>query len=141
MVKMIIDATNMILGRMASYAAKKAMLGESVDIINCEKAVITGKRSYIIQRYQKKAEIGTPATGPFYPKQPHMLVKRTIRGMLAYRKEKGAKAYKRLKCYPGVPDKFKDKKLETVPGANISNVPSLKYVVIKDVCRMIGGKE
>ncbi len=38
---MIIDANNMILGRLASFAAKKALLGEKIDVINCEKAVIS----------------------------------------------------------------------------------------------------
>lgn len=138
---MIIDATNLILGRMASYAAKKAKLGESIDIINCEKAVITGKRSYVLQRYKKRNEIGFPVSGPFYPKQPHLVVKRTIRGMIAYRKENGAKALKRIKCYSGMPDKFRDKKGEVIKDADISNVPSLKYVVLKDICKMIGGRE
>ena len=39
---MIINAENLILGRMTTYAAKKALQGEEVDIVNCEKAIITG---------------------------------------------------------------------------------------------------
>ena len=31
---MIINAENLIIGRLASYAAKQALLGEQVDIIN-----------------------------------------------------------------------------------------------------------
>ena len=38
---MIIDATELIVGRFATVAAKKALLGERIDIINCEKAIIT----------------------------------------------------------------------------------------------------
>ena len=48
-----IDATNLILGRLASYAAKKAQLGENVDIINCEAAVITE----ITERLKNKGAI------------------------------------------------------------------------------------
>jgi len=53
---MIVDASNMILGRMVSYVAKKALLGEKVDIVNCEKAVITGNGAQGLQKdllYQK----------------------------------------------------------------------------------------
>ena len=37
---MIIDAKNLVLGRMATVVAKEALLGEKIDIINCEKAVV-----------------------------------------------------------------------------------------------------
>ena len=39
---MIINADNLVLGRMAAIAAKQALLGEDVRIVNCEKAIITG---------------------------------------------------------------------------------------------------
>ena len=41
---MLIDSKNIILGRLASFAAKHALLGENVDIVNCESAVITGNK-------------------------------------------------------------------------------------------------
>ena len=39
-----IDADNLILGRMATTAAKSALAGENVVIVNCEKAIVTGKK-------------------------------------------------------------------------------------------------
>jgi len=42
---MIIDATNLIAGRLATFVAKKALLGEEIEIVNSEKAVLTGKKS------------------------------------------------------------------------------------------------
>ena len=45
---MIIDANNLILGRMATFIAKQALLGEDIKIVNCEKAVITGDRKEIL---------------------------------------------------------------------------------------------
>ena len=36
--KIVIDATNLILGRMGTYAAKKALTGSTIDIINCEQS-------------------------------------------------------------------------------------------------------
>ncbi len=36
---MIIDANNATAGRLASFAAKKALQGNEIFIINCEKAL------------------------------------------------------------------------------------------------------
>jgi len=47
---MIIDATNLIIGRVASLAAKKVLLGEDIVILNCEKAMMTGNRKEILLR-------------------------------------------------------------------------------------------
>jgi len=44
---MIIDATNLILGRLGTYVAKKALLGNKIDIVNCENSVVTGNRKRI----------------------------------------------------------------------------------------------
>ena len=33
---MIVDANNLVLGRLATVVAKKGLLGEKVDVINCE---------------------------------------------------------------------------------------------------------
>ncbi len=133
---MIIDASDMILGRLASYVAKKALLGEKIDIVNCEKAVLTGNKKSVFADYKKINELGTrPTKGPFMPKMPDRFVRRCIRGMLPYKQEKGIKAFKRVMCYIGIPDEFKDKKTETLDNFNVSKVPSLKYVYIDEICR------
>lgn len=133
---MIIDASDMILGRLATYVAKKALLGEKVDIVNCEKAVITGNKKSIFEKYKQRNERGPrPTKGPFIPKMPDRFVRRCIRGMLPYKQEKGLKAFKRVMCYIGMPDEFKDKKIEIIQECNVSKVPSLKYVYIDEICR------
>ena len=33
--KLIIDANNAVMGRLASYVAKQAMLGKEIVIVNC----------------------------------------------------------------------------------------------------------
>jgi large subunit ribosomal protein L13 len=40
----IINAEDTILGRLASYIAKEALKGESFIILNCEKAIISGRK-------------------------------------------------------------------------------------------------
>ena len=43
----IIDGTNAVLGRLASYVAKKVLKGEEVIILNCEHILITGNKKSI----------------------------------------------------------------------------------------------
>jgi large subunit ribosomal protein L13 len=137
---MIIDANNLILGRMATFVAKQVLLGQDINIVNCEKAVVTGDRKKILTRYREKRQSKKPQKGPFILRRPERFVKRAIRGMLPYKQEKGRKAFERILCYSDVPEEFKDKKLETIEKANISKVPNLKYITIAEICKHIGGK-
>lgn len=137
---MIIDANNSILGRLATVVAKKSLLGEKINIVNCENAVVTGKRETILEKYKKKVVRGTPAKGPFIPKTPDRFVRRTIRGMLPYKKEKGKEAFKNIKCCIGVPNEFKDKKITVIKEAEIEKSKDLRYVTVKEICKYLGGR-
>ncbi len=112
MKEIVIDAANATLGRLASYAAKQALLGNKIIILNAERAVITGRKKFTVGKYQeKKSRGGSSQRGPFFPKQPERIVKRTIRGMLPnYRSGKGKEAFKRILCFKGVPEKYKEVK-------------------------------
>ncbi len=135
-----IDATNMILGRIASYAAKKALLGNSINILNCGDAVITGNKKDIFGKYKHRRERGNTVNGPFFPKIPDRLVRRTVRGMLPYKQPRGSEAFKRVMCYIGVPEEFKGKKMITLPSADVAKTKNFRFVHVKDVCKLIGGK-
>jgi large subunit ribosomal protein L13 len=136
----IIDATNLLIGRLATYAAKQALLGQEIRIINSEKAVISGKKQNIFDLYLNRLHRGTPRKGPFYSRLPEMLLRRTIRGMLPWKKPKGKIAYKKVFCYRGVPEEFKDKKAITIPEANVSKLPNLKFVDLNTISKRIGAK-
>lgn len=133
----VIDASNLILGRMATFAAKQALLGQEVRIINVEKAVISGKKKTVISETKKDMERGTPAKGPFIPHMADRYVRRTIRGMLPYKQPKGAEAYKRVLCYTGVPEELKNEKTTTVNGASVEKIPNLNYIAIGEMLRNI----
>lgn len=138
---MIIDANNMIVGRMASFAAKKALLGEKVDIINCEKAIITGNRDDVLHKYWYRArDMGGPRKGPFIIRLPDRFVRRIVKGMLPMNKPRGREALKKVKGYIGVPEEFKDKPTVKVPGADVSKLNMLKRVNVGDICKHMGGK-
>lgn len=137
---MIINAEHLIVGRLATYTAKKALLGESIDIVNCDKAIITGKKEEILARYKQRRERGDPHHGPYFPRVSDKLVRRVIRGMLPYKQYKGKEAFKRVKCYRGIPENLQGKKLETIKEANVSKMQNLKYISVGEICSFLGGK-
>ncbi|MBT6336100.1 50S ribosomal protein L13 [Candidatus Woesearchaeota archaeon] len=137
---MIIDISNSVLGRVATVVAKKALLGETVHVVNCENAIITGSKARLMADFKQKRERGIPLKGPYYPKQSDRIVKRAIRGMLPYKKPKGREAFERIRCYVGVPAKFENQTFEKVEGTDRSKLPNLKYLYIKDIAKQIGGK-
>ena len=94
----------------------------------------------VLKRYLEKIHRGAPLKGSYFPKIPDKIVKRTIRNMLPYKKERGEKALKRVKCYLSVPEEFKKQKHIEVKGAHISKIKSLRYVSIGELAKLIGAK-
>ena len=136
---MIIDAKNKIVGRIATVAAKSALLGEKVDIVNCEQAIITGNKDYLHKDFKRKKDMGT-FKGPIYSRVPDRFLRRMIRGMLPYKQDKGKNAYKRIMCYVGLPKEFEGKDLVQIKEADMSKLSNKNYVSIKEVCSKLGGK-
>ena len=106
----IIDGKGTVLGRLASFAAKEAIRGEEIVVLNCEQIIITGNKKNIKENFQKKREkIGSGQKGPKHSRLNNRIVKRTIRGMLPnHRKGRGKEIFKKIKCYVGVPKEFQD---------------------------------
>lgn len=111
--KIYLDAEKMVLGRIISFAAKQALQGKEVAILNCEKALISGSKPNVIARLKLRRGINSmkPEKGPFYSKDSEKIVKRAVRGMLPdWRHGRGKEALRRVKCYKGIPAEFQDKK-------------------------------
>lgn len=125
----VIDASNLILGRMATEVAKRLLKGESFIILNAEKAVISGKRLSKIKEARKKLEIGHHRKGPYWPRRPDRFVKRAIRGMLPRKKPKGKEAYKHLRVFIGVPEISKDRKVEIISQAKADQLKCSRITV------------
>ena len=138
---MIIDAKDLIVGRIATVAAKKALMGEEIIIVNCEQAVLTGNRKFLIAHYQNKAKRGAPLFGPYYPKRADLIVRRIIRGMLPYKQDRGRTAYKRVMCYLGIPHELSQQKLETIEEANVKKLITRKYLTIGEISKQVGAKQ
>lgn len=133
----MIDADNLILGRMAAVVAKRLLNGEDVTILNSEKAVISGKKHSKVEEAKQRLEIGHPRKGPYFPRQPDRFVKRTIRGMLPRKKPKGKDAYRRLRVFIGIPKEFEERQLETIPEARAEKLKS-PYIKVSQLVAEIG---
>lgn len=138
---MILDATDLIIGRFATVVAKKAILGEEIVIVNAEKSIMTGKEDVVIAKFKQSIGRTLPLKGPYIHRSPDRLLRRKIRGMLPYKQEKGAKAFERIKCYIGVPAEFEGKEFETVEKANVSKLNNTHYTTLGKVSKSIGGKQ
>lgn len=135
----IIDAENLKLGRLASYVAKEALRGEEITILNAENAVITGNRKFVFsEKLSDLTSKGTRYHGPFFPKRADRILKRTIRGMLPYKKEGGRKALSRVKVYIGVPSGFEGKKYETLETAKLKPMERRKYLKLGELSKHLG---
>ena len=133
----IIDAEGATLGRLSTVVAKALLRGEEIVIINSEKAVISGKKRMIKEEYKKRRELGTYRKGPFFPRMPDRIVKRSIRGMLPYQTPHGRAALKRLKCYIGIPEEFKNREIEVIEEAKQQHVD---FITIEELSRSLGAE-
>lgn len=133
----IIDAKNAILGRMASETAKMLKKGEDVVIINAEQAIITGDPKQIVGKYLKRRRIGSPQHGPFFPKKPDMIVRRTVRGMMEYKKPSGRAAFKRLRVHIGLPQEFADKEAKIIAVKEVKT----DYIKVGELAKALGWHE
>ncbi len=133
----VIDAKGLILGRMASTIAKRLLQGENIIIMNAEKAVISGKRLSRIKEAKKRLEVGHPKKGPFYPRRPEEIVRRTIKGMLPRRKPKGQQAYRRLKVFVDVPQEPIETETQTIPDARSEKL-KCPYITVGKLAKEIG---
>ncbi|MEM5870000.1 MAG: 50S ribosomal protein L13 [Candidatus Aenigmatarchaeota archaeon] len=136
----VYDAENQILGRLCSRIAKDLLNGEKVFVVNCEKAVVSGNPQYIQKRYLEKIWRGDVKHGPFFPKTPDGIFRRTVRGMLPWHKAKGRKAYKNLKVFIGLPEEFKNKELKKVKEADASKLKT-KFMSLEEISLAIGAKK
>jgi len=146
---MIVNAEGHVLGRLLTYVAKKALLGEEVIVLNAEKTLISGKKDEIFDRYSKKLEIknlGNYTKGPFHEKRPDKMIRKALRGMLPWKKTRGREAYKRVMVYIGTPkEEIKVRHNIDIEKTKIEDLKKIKrdishYVTVGEVCKFIGGK-
>ena len=130
------------MGRLASFVAKRAILGDTVIILNAEKTIISGRKSNIVEEAKHKLHtrtLGTQIHSPIHPRRPDLYLRRVVRGMLPWEKSRGRMAYRRIHVYMGVPEKYAGKEASRVPGADSSRLSS-PYVSLEELATEIGGR-
>lgn len=106
------------MGRLATKVAKSLLAGEEVMVVGVSDAVVTGSLSQHVAnlnslKHQKRKT--NPENSPKYPRVPHMMFKRVVRGMLPKKTSRGRQALHRLKAYSEIPEKFDMKTAVTFP--------------------------
>ncbi len=133
--EIVIDAQGMVLGRLASFAAKKALQGKKIIIINSEKAIITGRPKDILSKYLKKTELGRGVQkGPIILRAPEEIARRAIRGMVGRKKTRGREAFRKIKCYKGMPEDYTKKEIEKI---QISKKTPLNFITLEELSKLI----
>ncbi len=133
----VIDAQGAVIGRLGARVAKLLLAGQSVEIINADKAVMLGtlsvaREKYLLRRHQKNKR--TPEDSPVWPRTPHLLLRRMIRGMLPWSSRRGRDAYHLLKVSSG-PASGKSVKVAEASSAEKHNM-----FTIAELCVELGGK-
>ncbi len=139
----VIDATDHVVGRLASLVAKRLLNGEDIVIVNAEKAIITGRRKVVFDEYYTRHHRGSTTSrmrgiGPKYPRRPDLILKRTISRMMPYQQPRGRDALKHLRVYIEVPAEFASQPLETLAVAK--RAPQGPVISLGEVSKLLGSK-
>ncbi|MDP3742016.1 MAG: uL13 family ribosomal protein [Candidatus Micrarchaeota archaeon] len=131
-----IDATGLIVGRLAAYVAKKAITGTHVEIVNIEKAVISGNPKQIIEVWAKRRTMtnhANPEEASKWPRKPDLMFKKILSGMTPFGR-RGKEALARVKAYLGPRDKINGTK-------PVKDSSKLKrgFISLADLCKALGG--
>jgi large subunit ribosomal protein L13 len=139
---MIINGEGLVLGRLASSVSKKLLEGENIIVLNAEKIIISGTKDWAYPKYKQRidrASISNPRRmGPKYPRRPDDIFRRTVRGMLPYKKSKGRAAFKALKVYVGIPQEFQGEEALKIPEAQPKNI--IKSIELGRLSHLLGSK-
>jgi large subunit ribosomal protein L13 len=144
---LVVDARDCILGRVASQVAERALDGQRVAVVNTERAVITGNEQDVMSVFRKRADVGSDR-GPYYPKRPDRIFKRSIRGMLPYKKPRGREAFENVRCYVGNPYEEGAAmprggdggavEAEVLEGTSLDRLSNIKFLTLGEVSEGLG---
>ena len=130
----VVDARDCILGRVASNVSQRAMDGETIAVINAEQAIITGSKEDVLEKFETRVNLGSDQ-GPYYPKRPDMIAKRSIRGMIPYKKPRGREAFENVRVYVGNPF---DEDGEVLDDTSLDRLSNIRFVQLGEVSEYLG---
>ncbi|RQG95981.1 50S ribosomal protein L13 [Natrarchaeobius chitinivorans] len=134
----VVDARDCILGRVASEVAQRALEGDTIAIVNAEDAVITGDKEDVFETYRKRLQLGSD-NGPYYPRRPDTIFKRSVRGMLPYKKPRGREALENVRVYVGNPyEDDDDREAEIIEDTSLDRLSNIRFVHLGEVSEQLG---
>jgi large subunit ribosomal protein L13 len=140
---MIIDGKDLVLGRLASFVAKRLLEGERATVVNAEHVVVSGRKEATFDAYDAWLEVRNltnPRKGPFHLKRPEELVRRAVRGMLPFDKPRGRAAFRRLRVYVGVPKEFVSEEMQSLPEASLEQLGTRRFIKIGALSKHMGAR-
>ena len=136
----VYDAEDQIMGRLSSIVAKKLIDGENVTVVNVEKTILSGKSAMLRGHYLERTKRGDPYKGPFFPRTPDGIFRRTVRGMLPWDRPRGRQVYRKLKVFVGVPAEYSKAAMEKVKAADASRL-KVRGTKLAELAMSIGAKK
>ncbi len=137
--KIVYDGSEAVFGRISSKVAKDLLKGNDVDLLNCDKMIISGDKKLLAKKILAKREMGSGGSmkGPKYPRTNEKLVKRMIRGMLPFDRAKGRDALRRLKCYDSYSDEGKKIESECKDIVKSEYRKPMKFASVAEIVRLL----
>lgn len=134
----VLNAENKILGRAASEIAQIAKnTDEEIAVVKSEHVTISGTKEKVLDDYKTKYDRGRRDRGPYFPKRPDKIFKRTIKNMTSNNK-KGREQESQIKTYLGVPEEFEDEEIEDLDVREGTDLKNRNYVKLGEVSEHIG---
>jgi large subunit ribosomal protein L13 len=135
---LVVDARDCILGRVASEVAQRALDGDRVAIVNAEDAVITGDKEDVFETYRTRLQMGSDS-GPYYPRRPDTIFKRSVRGMVPHKKPRGREALDNVRVYVGNPyADDDDREAAVIEGTSLDRLSNIRFVHLHEVSEQLG---
>ena len=135
----IINAENKVVGRIASFVAEQALAGQTVHVLQCENAVLTGPRAYNLANLHAHISLtvkGNPLRSPKYSKMADQILRIAIRGMLPKKGMRGRDAMRRVHCHIGTPAILQGQTITDLSNAKPRG--SVKTTRIGELAQMMG---
>ena len=134
----VIDARDCIMGRVASNVAERALDGERIAVVNVEQAVITGRKEDTLETYRQRRAVGSDR-GPAYPKRPDGIFKRSIRGMVPHKSDRGREALGNVRVYVGNPyADDADREAEVIEDTSLDRLSNIKFISLGEISEQLG---
>ncbi len=107
-----VDVSNQVAGRICSFIAKRALMGDNIVVVNCKNAMITGDKNRVFQIYLDRDNVkvfSNHAQGPFFPHRPDTFIRHMVWGMMP-KGTRGRQAIQRVEFFIGeIPERMVSK--------------------------------